>query len=272
MIHKKDKIKLGELQLVIRRLRASNGCAWDRKQTFSSLSPHTIEEAYEVDNAITLGDMNNLQEELGDLMLQVVFHSEIAAELELFDLSDILDGVIDKMIRRHPKIFSRERKNDPKISFSSSVGSDSQDVDWDDIKDTEKLNNNKSSGNFSEQQKENLSLDLLLSDIPVALPALIRSVKIQKIIERAGFKNTAQEQLGKIKNILECLSLKEDVANAELRKDLTIESTNGVSSSTEQLSGELLYLCVDYIRLLGIDSEGALRKRNITRQEWPNKH
>ena len=100
--------KLSELQSIVKQLRAPDGCSWDKKQTLSTLAPHTIEEAYEVENAIAANDMQNLKEELGDLLLQIVFYSEISAELNLFELSDILTIFLLKIRKSGCKVCSSE--------------------------------------------------------------------------------------------------------------------------------------------------------------------
>lgn len=148
------------LQRIMERLRdRESGCAWDIQQDFASIAPYTIEEAYEVADAIQNADMHALKDELGDLLLQVVFHSQMAAEAGSFDLSDVIDAICDKMIRRHPHIFA-----DP----------DSPSPGWDEIKAAER----------SSMDNADTSA---LSGVALALPALLRAEKIQKRAARVGF-------------------------------------------------------------------------------------
>lgn len=148
------------LQRIMERLRdRENGCAWDIQQDFLSIAPYTIEEAYEVADAIEKADMPALKDELGDLLLQVVFHSQMAWEAGLFDLSDVIDAICDKMIRRHPHIFA---------------GAGSQSPGWDEIKAAERS---------SADQADTSAL----AGVAIALPALLRAQKIQNRAARVGF-------------------------------------------------------------------------------------
>jgi nucleoside triphosphate diphosphatase len=142
---------------IMARLRDSDsGCAWDRAQSFQSIAPYTIEEAYEVADACERSDLAALRDELGDLLLQVVFHSQMAAEQGAFSISDVIDGICDKMRRRHPHIFGEAQQ----------AGS------WEDIKAAEREANADQSA---------------LSGVALALPALMRAEKLQKRAARTGF-------------------------------------------------------------------------------------
>ncbi len=257
-----SKNKLNKLQSVVRKLRSPDGCSWDKKQTFSSLAPHTIEEAYEVENAIVQNDMENLKEELGDLILQIVFHSQIAEEQEIFQLSDVIEGVITKMKRRHPHVFI----DDNIKNGSSADNSPLPFLDWDSIKTAEKANKQNNLSNDEKLNNPNPTpWELMLLDIPIALPALSRSVKIQTIEDKAGFKNTSHKQLEQIKNLLDKLNPPDAITTMSNNE---IASTDKYSTtSLKQLSGEFLFLCVDYFRRLGINSEMALRETNISHEE-----
>lgn len=157
---KRPTADITPLQQIMERLRdRENGCAWDIQQDFASIAPYTIEEAYEVADAIEKADMPALKDELGDLLLQVVFHSQMASEAGSFDLSDVIDAICDKMIRRHPHIFA-----DP---GSPSPG-------WDEIK-------------ASERSSADQADTSALSGVALALPALLRAEKIQNRAARVGF-------------------------------------------------------------------------------------
>lgn len=148
---------------IMARLRnPDGGCPWDLEQDFASIAPYTIEEAYEVADAIERGDMDALQDELGDLLLQVVFHSQMAAEAGSFTLQDVIDGICDKMVRRHPHVFGDGCADDPSAVTAN----------WESIKAAER----------SEKAD-----DSALAGVAIALPALLRAQKIQKRAARTGF-------------------------------------------------------------------------------------
>lgn len=147
---------LARLTAIMARLRdPERGCAWDVQQTFATIAPYTIEEAYEVADAISRGDLEALKDELGDLALQVVFHARIAEEQQAFDLSEVLEGIADKMERRHPHIFG-----------------DGTHLAWEDVKAAER----------SAQDDQSA-----LAGVATALPALLRAEKLQKRAARVGF-------------------------------------------------------------------------------------
>jgi nucleoside triphosphate diphosphatase len=148
------------LAAVMAKLRSPDGgCPWDLEQDFASIAPYTIEEAYEVADAIARGDMRDLREELGDLALQVVFHAQIANEAGHFTLQDVLDGITDKMVRRHPHVFGG----------TVAADGDAVSANWEAIKAAEKPR------------------DGALSGVALALPALMRAEKLQKRAARTGF-------------------------------------------------------------------------------------
>lgn len=156
----KDIKPLYRLREIASELRAEKGCAWDREQTFSSLKPYLIEEAYEVYDAIDKEDSENLKEELGDLLYQVYAHSQIASELSLFDIDDVAEGISAKLILRHPHVFG-----DEKITDSEKVKER-----WEEIKKIEK------SGRES-----------ILDGVPSHLPALVKAYRIQEKVSHVGF-------------------------------------------------------------------------------------
>lgn len=151
---------LEELAAIMGRLRAPDGCPWDREQTFETIAPYTVEEAYEVADAIAAGDMDALQEELGDLALQVVYHARMAEERGAFGLADVLRGIIAKMIRRHPHLFG---------GAAAIENAGDQAVQWEILKAAEKPRRSAVDG------------------VAAGLPALMRAQKISSRAARAGF-------------------------------------------------------------------------------------
>jgi ATP diphosphatase len=149
---------------IMRRLRdKENGCPWDLEQDFASIAPYTIEEAYEVADAVERGDYSDLKDELGDLLLQVVFHAQMADEQSLFNFGDVVDAICTKMVNRHPHVFSAKHVSGP----------DDVVANWESIKATERQNKSSGAG--------------LLAGVALALPALQRAQKIQKRAALAGF-------------------------------------------------------------------------------------
>lgn len=172
---------ISPLTKIMAQLRdPETGCPWDLEQNFSTIAPYTIEEAYEVSDAIERNDMDDLKDELGDLLLQVVFHSQIASELDAFTLQDVVNAICDKMVRRHPHVFGNQQ-----------VQSDAVPGNWEAIKAAERSDNEDSSA---------------LAGVALALPALLRAEKIQKRAARTGFdwpdqsgaKEKIQEELQEV--------------------------------------------------------------------------
>ena len=203
------------------------GCQWDLQQTFESLSQYVIEEAYEVCDAVNEGNINNIQEELGDLLLQVVFFSQIAEERNYFTFLDVVETISEKMITRHPHIFSDNKE------FRTAQ---EQKESWEKIKQVE-------------QEKKNFGKrKSLLSNITKNLPPLVKSKKIQDKVSKVGFD---WNNLGEvIQKVLEELQ--------ELRKAIDIE---GTKRSEEEL-GDLLFTVVNLARHIDVDPEVALHKAN----------
>ena len=170
--HRHDIQPLADIMSKLRN--PDGGCPWDVEQNFATIAPYTIEEAYEVADAIARNDMDALQDELGDLLLQVVFHSQMAAEAGHFTLSDVINGICDKMVRRHPHVFGDHPADSP----------DAVVANWEDIKQAER-------GEAGDNSA--------LSGVALALPALLRAQKIQKRAARTGFDwpdiNGAREKI-----------------------------------------------------------------------------
>ncbi len=217
------------LKLIMAQLRnPETGCPWDREQTFASVAPYTIEEAYEVADAITRQDLSALKEELGDLLLQVVFHSRIAEESGAFTFDDVAATVAQKMITRHPHVFGDDAPRDQERHSAR----------WEDQKAQERLQKAQARGEASS----------LLDDVPLALPALMRAEKLSKRVARVGFEwDTVEAVLEKLQEELDEL--------AEARAD---ENPEGVAEEI----GDLLYTVSNLARKLQVDPEVALRQTN----------
>ena len=209
---------------IMRRLRdPDSGCPWDVEQDFDSISTYTIEEAYEVEDAIRRRAWNELASELGDLLLQVVYHSEIASEKGLFDFTDVVKAISDKMVKRHPHVFGTDRRR--------SV--EEQKRHWEDEKSKER------------EKDENAGV---LSGIPTAIPALIRASKLQGRAARVGFDwPDATGVLAKLEEEFAEL----DEARHSLDSDRIADEF-----------GDILFTAVNLSRHLGIDAEDALRRAN----------
>ena len=200
-----------------------NGCEWDKEQTFQSIAPHTIEEAYEVVDAINRSNIPDLEEELGDLLLQVVFLSQIASEDNLFNFNDVVQSITRKLIRRHPYVFSEKRDHSSKEQMDQ----------WEEIKQEER-----------ELKKQSGILD----GIAINLPALKRSQKIQKRAAKVGFD--WPDSKGVFKKI------KEEIRELEE----AIESKDQESMKEEV--GDLLMIITNLAYRLDVDSEEALKGSN----------
>ena len=216
---------MDELLAIMARLRdPATGCPWDVAQDFRSVAPYTLEEAYEVVDAIERGNLSDLREELGDLLLQVVFHARMAEEQGAFDFGAVAGGIAAKLVRRHPHVFADERIE----------GVAAQSRRWEDIKAAEKAADGKTAS--------------VLDDVPLALPALARAAKLGRRAARIGFdwpdargaRDKVQEELAEL-----------DAARAEGAKD-----------AIEHELGDLLLAITSLARHLEVDPEAALRAAN----------
>ncbi len=216
-----------ELLTLMEKLRdPETGCPWDREQTFATILPFTIEETYEVADAIERGDMAELCTELGDLLFQIVFYSQMAKEQGNFNFSDVVCSIVEKMVRRHPHVFG-----DAKISTAHE-----QSLAWEKHKVTERTTKR---GN----------VDSLLSDIPRALPSLSRATKMHRRAAQIGFDwSRASDVLHKLDE--EVVELKHEVAN-----------NGGTERLTDEI-GDLLFVTTILARHLSIDPDSALRHAN----------
>jgi len=202
------------------------GCPWDVEQNFASIAPYTIEEAYEVADAIERNDINELRDELGDLLLQVVFHSRMAEELGHFKFEDVVTAISDKMISRHPHVFED-------IDIKTS---EAQTIHWEDLKAKERENKK------SDDQS-------VLSHVAIGLPALLRAQKLQKRAARVGFDWPDPEPVfAKISEEID--EIHEVVQNGKDQDRL------------EDEIGDLLFVCVNLARKFNLDAETALKRGN----------
>ncbi len=210
---------------IMRALRdPETGCPWDIEQSFESIAPYTVEEAYEVADAIARKDWDDLRDELGDLLLQAVYHARIAEEKNLFNFDDIANGISDKMLRRHPHVFGDESREKSSLE---------QTQDWEKLKAAERVGKAKSG---------------TLDDVAQALPALMRAVKLQKRAARVGF------DWPEIGHVLE--KIKEEAAEL-----VEAQGTSDQDHMAEEY-GDLLFVMVNLGRHLNIDPEDALRQAN----------
>ena len=233
MTPSKDISRLIEIMAALRN--PASGCPWDFKQTFATIAPYTIEEAYEVADAIARGDLDDLEDELGDLLLQVVYHARMAEERQAFAFADVVQAITSKMIRRHPHVFGTEAER----AAGAEPGF------WDRAKAEEKMTNNAEGG--------------LLGDVPVGLPALTRAIKLQNKAAKVGFDwPSLAPVLAKLEEEL-----------AELEEAIT-SAPNGAAAAPaieEEFGGEFVrahrsaLAAVRHIEAVDRDAEGTYHVR-----------
>ncbi|MBK0397723.1 nucleoside triphosphate pyrophosphohydrolase [Limibaculum sp. M0105] len=220
------KAGIERLLEIMARLRAPDGCPWDREQTFATIAPYTVEEACEVADAIASGDMGHLREELGDLLLQVVYHAHMAEEADEFDFDAVVAAVSDKMLRRHPHVFG-DAPGAPRADPAS--------VDWEGMK-------------AAERAARGETRESVLDGVPSTLAALTRAVKLTKRAATVGFDWTdPRDVLSKI---------------AEETRELVDELPQGDHDRIEEEYGDLLFVMANLARHLKVDPEAALRRAN----------
>ena len=215
------------LDLMATLRHPEKGCPWDKEQTFATIAPYTLEEAYEVADAIERADLLSLREELGDLLFQVAFHSRMAEEQGAFAFNDVVNGICDKMQSRHPHVFGSERIAD----------AEQQTLAWEQHKARERA---------AKQGNQPVSV---LDNVPVSLPALTRAAKLGKRAASVGFEwpdvggalDKAEEELHELRSAL----------------------AQGVPDNVEAELGDVLFCLVNICRHLKVDPETALRKTNL---------
>lgn len=225
--------EITRLLAIMEKLRdPETGCPWDIEQTFATIAPHTIEEAYEVADAIEHEDWPHLREELGDLLLQVVFHAQMAKDEKMFDFNDVASGIAEKMLKRHPHVFG-----DDVIETA-----DAQTIAWEAQKEAERK------AKAAEKGEEPPSA---LDGVAGGLPSLTRALKLQKRAVRVGFDwPDVNGVLDKIREELE--EVEEEVRAVNLSQDRIKDEI-----------GDLLFTVVNLARWAGVDPDSALRSCNV---------
>ncbi len=219
-----------QLLRIMARLRdPERGCPWDLKQTFASIAPYTVEEAYEVADAIDRNDLDDLKDELGDLLLQVVFHAQMAAEQGAFDFGDVVGSICDKMVRRHPHVFADGQAEDAQAVAAN----------WDAIK-------------RSERQAAGNDDGSALAGIAPGLPEWLKAGKLQSRAARTGFDWPGPEPvLAKLQEELE-----------EVRQEFARGPVQDNHARLEDEIGDLLFVCANLARHAKVDPGAALRHAN----------
>jgi tetrapyrrole methylase family protein/MazG family protein len=225
---KKSKYTFDDLVAIMAQLRGPDGCPWDRKQNHQSLLPYLLEETYEVADAIRARNMSELREELGDLLLQIVFHSQLAGERDRFTITDVTDHICRKLIGRHPHVFETGERLTAELVLGN----------WEKIKLTEKKESGKKRG--------------VLDGLPKALPALLRAYRLQEKTSRFGFDwDDPAPVLDKVEEEID-----------ELRQSMRRREKKRRKQETEHELGDLLFALVNLARHLKIDPESALTRTN----------
>src|SRR5262245_37612252 len=231
MTPSRDIARLLEIMAALRT--PTTGCPWDLEQNFASIAPYTIEEAYEVADAIARGDLDDLRDELGDLLLQVVFHARMAQEQGTFDFGDVVQAITEKLLRRHPHVFGDARG----LSAEAVEGL------WERIKAQERAGRARKADDPGATRAEGA-----VAGVPVALPALTRALKLQAKAGKVGFDwNDPRAVLAKIREEAD-----------EIEADLD----RGDRSAAGAEVGGLLFAVVNLARHLGADPEAVLRATN----------
>jgi len=228
-------MSMQSIQQLIEIMRAlrnpDSGCPWDLEQNFQSLIPYTIEEAYEVADAIERNDMDDIKSELGDLLFQIIFYSQLAQEQKAFDFNDVVQSINEKLTRRHPHVFA-----DAKVKDTAA-----QTKEWEKIKQQErKIKAASSSVTLSH-----------LDDVSRTLPSLMRAEKLQKRAAKEGF------DWPNIKGVME--KVVEELAEVQQELDAKIQEQDKL----EDEIGDLFFSCINLSRHAGVNAEQSLRKANL---------
>src|SRR5215471_6023930 len=229
-----DIMRLIEIMAALRT--PGTGCPWDLAQDFTTIAPYTIEEAYEVADAIERGDFDDLRDELGDLLLQVVFHARMAEEAGLFGFGDVVQTITEKLLRRHPHVFGD----------AGNLDTNAVNALWEKIKAQEKAERAARRANDTQGVRERSNG--ALAGVPVALPALTRALKLQDKAGKVGFDwNDPLAVLAKIR---------------EETDEIAAELASGKTRAAREEVGDLLFAVVNLARHVGADPERALRATN----------
>ncbi len=222
------------LQLMSMLRDPQHGCPWDLKQSFASIAPHTLEEVYEVVDAIETNDIQQLKEELGDLLFQVVFYAQLGKEQQVFDFETIAETITTKLLQRHPHVFPSATLES--FGQGSDISSEQVVNNWEQIKTQER------------EQKKAAQLVSVLDDVPAALPSMLRATKLQKRVSNVGFDwQSVQPVYAKVKEEL---------------SELEVAMETGNNLHVEEEFGDLLFSMINLSRHLHLDSEASLRKAN----------
>jgi ATP diphosphatase len=223
---------LDDLQALMARLRdPERGCPWDLQQDFRTIAPHTLEECYELVDAIERDDFDQVREELGDVLFQVIFYAQMGREQQRFEWDELVHNLVEKLLRRHPHVFPKGTLRDADVRADADIAQVHQ--TWERIK---------------QEEREAKQQGGVLDDVPVALPALSRSAKLQKRAARVGFDwDNWQQVLEKIRE----------------EQDEVVEAiASGDCAAIQDEIGDLLFACVNLARFVDVDSETALRGAN----------
>ncbi|MCB4436080.1 nucleoside triphosphate pyrophosphohydrolase [Alteromonas sp. McT4-15] len=241
---KENKLKLSETQrllAIMAQLRdKESGCPWDVKQTMESLTRYTIEEAYEVADAIASGDMGDIKDELGDLLFQVVFYAQIANEQDAFSFDDVAQSISDKLVRRHPHVFAGTNSGD-------ALSDASLNAQWEAIK-------------VQEKRAKKATSNSILDNVPSGMPALMHAQKLQKACAKVGF------DWPEVMPVLDKVREEVDEIAQEIHIALESESTESGDTlplnhdAIEEEIGDALFAMVNLSRHLKVDADTALRK------------
>lgn len=250
-----NKYNLEDLLYLMSRLRdPDNGCPWDIKQTFDSILPHTLEEAYEVADAIEKKDYDHLKDELGDLLFQVIFYAQMGKEAEHFEFSDIVSNLVSKLVRRHPHVFP-DGTLESKLADGKVISEAEIKQNWERIKAEERALKAKKDALIAlANAKKSESFTSVLDDIPTNLPPLARAEKLQKRAAHYAFDWPSIEPVfDKIQEELD--ELKEALAHPE--SDAPMQQKHIIDEM-----GDVLFCCVNLARVIKVNSDTALRSTN----------
>ena len=266
-----SKASLGEMQRlleIMRQLRdPESGCPWDVKQTMESLTRYTIEEAYEVADAIATGDMHEIKDELGDLLFQVVFYAQIASETSAFSFDDVAQSISDKLVRRHPHVFGAQSVDDGKGSEKggealqrTSLSDTALNAQWDAIKAQEKQLKKQRS-----EQRVHAAETSILDSVPKGMPALMYAQKLQKACAKVGFDwpnaapviDKVREEVEEIQQELDFKQRAQGALNAGVAPLKSGVPDN--QQAIEEEIGDALFAMVNLARHCKVDADTALR-------------
>ncbi len=247
------------------------GCPWDLEQTFETIAPYTIEEAYEVADAIERRDLADLKDELGDLLLQVVYHSRLAEEQGAFAFGDVVEAVTKKMIRRHPHVFGDRAQRDPSTVKAT----------WDQLKAEERAEKAAERARLSGGRVSSVEGPVTLADVPTPLPGLTRAIKLQNKAAKVGFDwpnllpvfEKLKEEIQEFEEVaLDFLIAPSDSRSASRPEGATPASGSGLAAvgslgaihtdAIKEEFGDILFVMANIARHLEIDPEAALRGAN----------